>query len=429
MFKGAEQPSFTGERGAGSDDSKKYHVLRGGLVLEERNPGSDSFGSDTLPAFAGNPERSRGASTEHSGEVSEQDMEALIRELYPDGLDEDERKRVETLLETAMRELVPENPAVDSDGGLISKDEVAEPVLVENADNKKAGLAETLLAKIRQNPKAYMFLNAIVLFGAVSTQGTPEAKAGNGEEIKQMYRQADDQYRRDMAGYSINGRREELLQYQNWERDIRMEQVNDLRDARMLSHTAVKGFEQSCRTFSTAIDRIKGEYEVAFLGLSKITDPKARTEERKRLDFATMERIVREENAFKESSMRVERDVRSTAAEFGKGEQRRAEEYITQYKNVKTLRMLLPSVKFRLLLQKELEGMGVKFEKSVLRKEAEAGVRARENAEGYSSLTESDRRSLEAKKKKADPIESKKAADETRQNSQDDAFFRALLGK
>ncbi|NTW89803.1 MAG: hypothetical protein HGB37_02770 [Candidatus Moranbacteria bacterium] len=428
MFKGAEQPSLTGEKSTGGDDSKKYHVLRGGVVLEERNPGPDSFGSDTLPLSAGSPEGIRGTSAEHSVEVGEQDMETLIQELFPDGLDEDARERVVSLLETAMQELVPENPAVDPDGKLVLKDEVVEPVLVTNDSSKKTGLAETLLAKIRQHPKAYMFLNAVALFGALSTQSMPEAKAGNRAEIKQMYRQADDQYQKDMANFSINNRRDELMRYQNWERDIQMEQLNKQRDARMLSHAAVQGFEQSCKTFSGAIDRIKSDYELGFLKLSSITDPKARNEAKRQLDFATMERIVREENAFKESSLRVERDVRSSAAEFGRGEQRRAEEYITQYKDVKTLRMLLPSVKFRLLLQKELEGMGAKFEKSVLRKEAEARVIAREKEEGLGSRVEKERKIPAAQEKKSGTDERKTGAEKSR-NSQDDAFFRALMGK
>lgn len=428
MFKGAEQPSFTGEKGAGGDDSKKYHVLRGGVVLEERNPGPDSFGSDTLPLSAGSPEGIRGTSAEHSGEVGEQDMETLIQELFPDGLDEDARERVVSMLETAMQELVPENPAVDPDGNLVSKDEVVESVFVENADNKKTSLAETLLARIRQHPKAYMFLNAVALFGAVSTQSMPEAKAGNRAEIKQMYKEANRQFQRDVASHSIQSRQEELRRYQDWERQIQTEQVNDLLNARMLSHAAVQGFEQSCKTFSGAIDRIKSDYELGFLKLSSITDPKARNEAKKRLDFETMEKIVREENAFKESSLRVGRDVRSSAAEFGRGEQRRAEEYITQYKDVKTLIMLIPSVKFRLLLKKELEGMGAKFEKSVLDKEAEARVIAREKEEGLGSRVEKERKIPAAQEKKSGTDERKTGAEKSR-NSQDDAFFRALMGK
>jgi hypothetical protein len=427
MFKQAEQLVTVGEPASGNETGKKYHVLPGGSVLEERNPDPNSFGSDVFPGSDARLESRSESPSERAGEDHEVAIEAIIQELFPEGLDEAAMERVVLLLETAMQELVPEHPAVGLDGRLVAQDEVAEPVLAAN-DSEKSEMTETLLAKIRQHPKAVMFLNAVALCGAISTQNVPEAQAGNRNEIKRMYGQADDQYMRDMARFSINNRSEELRRYQDWERQSRREQYNTIHEAHVLSSNAVRGFERSCVSFSTAILTIQSEYKVAFLNLSRIADPTRRKEVKKQLYFSTMERVSREELAFKTSSIKVSFEVRAAAEQAGRGEQKRADEYINEYKDIKTLRTLLPSVKFRLDLKKELEGMGVTFEKDVLEK---AGEAAEERLRRQSSGREADRNASEKPdgtvvgRRAGNGNESKDSASA----DQDKRFLDALLGR
>jgi hypothetical protein len=139
MFKGVEQPSLASKPISGNETGKKYHVLPGGLVVEERNPGPDSFGSDVLPDSAARLEPRSEAVSERGDEAYKEAIEAIVREFFPEGLDEAARERVMPLLETAMRELVPENSAVGSDGKLVSQDEITEPVLAAN-DSEKSGM-------------------------------------------------------------------------------------------------------------------------------------------------------------------------------------------------------------------------------------------------------------------------------------------------